>query len=181
MKTIQFKNLFLALSLLIVFLFTAAPFASAENHETYNIKGVAFEIPLKLSSANDAGLDAVSFFYPNNAESGKEKFEILLVFLNKEMIEAMEMNEEELLQYVKTTYIGSAQEAEKKIERKALGETVIGEWQMTDIPRNAVFEIYLIPLKDGSKLSAAFRTYEPMDQKESEKVIKAFFETLTEK
>lgn len=181
MKPIQFMNLILVFSLMTVFFFTAAASVLAEAPETYQIKGVTFEIPLKLSSGKEAGLDAVSYVFPEDAESGDEKFEVMLVFLDKEVIEAMEMNEEELLQYVKAAYLGSAQEAEKKIERKAFGKTISGEWQKTEIPRNAVFEIYLIPLKDGSKLSAAFRSYETMNPAESEKVIKAFFETLTEK
>ncbi len=174
------KTLFTSALMMILFL-NASVAAFAETPEIYHIRGLTFQIPLKLSPPVKAGLDATSFFFPDKAESGKEKFEMMLVFLDKEMMESAGMNDEELLQYVKTTYLGSAKKAEKKLERKALGKTLQGEWQKTSIPRKATLEIYLIPLKDGSKLSVAFRSYEGMDEKESEKVIKAFFDTLAEK
>lgn len=181
MKHTEIHKIPVTSAIILILFFTAVTFAFAETPEIYHIRGLTFQIPLKLSPPTKAGLDAISFFFPEKAESGKEKFEMMLVFLDKEMIESSGMNDEELLQYVKTTYLGSAKKAEKKTERKALGQTVQGEWQKTGIPRKSTLEIYLIPLKDGSKLSAAFRSYEDMDEKESEKVIKAFFDTLAEK
>ena len=181
MKYTQIQKILFTSALMLVLFLTASVAAFSEAPEIYHIRGLTFQIPLKLSPPVKAGLDATSFFFPDKAESGKEKFEMMLVFLDKEMMESSGMNDEELLQYVKTTYLGSTKKAEKKVERKALGKTVQGEWQKTSIPRKAALEIYLIPLKDGSKLSAAFRSYEDMDEKESEKVIKAFFDTLAEK
>lgn len=181
MKHNEIQKIPVASAIMLVFFLTVFVAAFAEIPEIYHIRGLTFQIPLKLSPPVKAGLDATSFFFPDKAEFGKEKFEMMLVFLDMNMIESSGMDDGELLQYVKSTYLGTTKKADRNVERKALGKMVQGEWQKTSIPRKATLEIYLVPLKDGSRLAAAFRSYEGMNDKESEKMIKAFFDTLTEK
>jgi hypothetical protein len=181
MESVKFLSILLISALMVFFALQITSQANAQEPEISHIRGLTFQIPLKLSPPVRVGLGATSFLFPEDAETGKEKFEMMLVFLDKDMIESSKKNDAELLQYVKSTFLGTTMKAEKKLKKKALGKEIQGEWQKTTIPRKATLEIYLFPLKDGSKMAAAFRSFEGMAQKESEKVRDAFFSTLVEK
>lgn len=113
-----------------------------------------FEAPLPFSGPQKLGLDAVAFIHPAGLGIGQGKIEITLVSFPKDMVEGLGMNEKELFEYFKTTFLGAGP-GQKAVERPFLGKPIKGDWQVTAIPKARRLEAYLIPLPDGGRLGLA--------------------------
>ncbi len=168
------------LAVMLLSLWVTAP-AGAGETRTVKLEGISFSIPLGFSEPEKAGLGAYSIHTPGDVPGGEENFQVMLVFIDKDMLEAFENDDGEIFNYVKGTFLGAINEPEKKLQRQALGQTVKGELHQQNIPRKASLEAYLIPRKDGTRMVAAFRRFEGMDPQQGEKIIEEFFKTLVEK
>lgn len=152
--------------------------AFADDPNTYYVEDITFQSPVKLSPPLKTGLDAWLTFYPDYAEPGHEFFEIIMVFMDKDMIDSLELDEPELMKYVKATYLGTAKSAREKSKLEFLGKTIEGDVQESNIPREHTLRVYLIPRKSGGKLAVCFRKYKEMNNDEAENIIKTFAQTL---
>lgn len=164
---------------LIAAVFLLFPRASSAEIYDYSVNGLAFKLHLKFSAPIKSGMDAYTFSYPDAPGTGGEKFEITLVFMDKDMIDSLNMTENEQYMYVKSVYFGTSDDADKKIERTFMGTKITGEYLECSIPRESTLELFIIPLKNGGKLAAGFKKYD-LDKEASEKIIDEFANSLSE-
>ena len=103
------------------------------------------------------------------AQKGSRKLKIRMATLDAEWLELLNMEDEELLGYVKTTYLRINAPAREYHQRRFLGQTLAGELQYRRTNKGYnIVEIYLVPLSDGSKVMLALEadTYLPLPQVE---------------
>lgn len=166
--------------MLCVFFFAILSTAEEKVLPTYTIKNITFQTPVELSDPINIGLEAFGMSYPKDAKLGEETFEIRLIFITKEMLTNMPMDNDELLQYVKSVFLGTTKKAEK-YNRDFLGKTITGEIISKKIPKPLGMEVYLLTLKNESKLAIAFLYDKAMDSKNVEGIISTIASTLQEK
>jgi hypothetical protein len=104
----------------------------------------------------DIGLDAVTVTDPPDAPLGKPLMEITLVEISEEMRQSLGGSDTEVLNYVKSTFLGTTKPAEKEVVRTFHRRTVSGELLSTKIPEPREIEVYLIPLSGGESVAVAF-------------------------
>jgi hypothetical protein len=151
----------------------------AREVRTYDLKGLSFQSDLDLSQPEKIGLEAYSMHYPEDVSMGKEQLRIILVFMDCEMMQAFENDDQEIFNYVKGVFLGLITQPEKELQQQTLGKTINGESYQQKNPRKTL-EVYLIPRKDDSRVIVAFMWREETESKTAENVISTFFETLTE-
>jgi hypothetical protein len=143
-----------AMIALLISLFTVQILgAEANAHKWWKI---GFEVPLAFSSPQKVGMDAAAMMHPPESGLGKAQMEITLVGVPKDMAESLGNQDAEILNYVKATFLGDATPATKSVERSFLGKKVVGQAQVTSIPKKGELELYLIPLSDGDKVAVGF-------------------------
>jgi|GEM_PF-3511005 len=144
---------------------SATPVRRQPQRQTHAASGLIFETPAGFSEVKSMGNDTVGVV----AQKGSRKLKIRMVTLDAEWLELLNMEDEELLGYVKTTYLRMNAPAREYHQRRFLGQTLTGElqYQRTNRGYNVV-EIYLVPLSDGSKVMLALEadTYLPLPQVE---------------
>jgi len=131
---------------------------------------VAFETPVAFSPPKEIGLDAVSLLHPPDSGLGKASMEIVLIAVPKEMQEAFNSNDAEILNYIKQTFLALNSPAKAKVERTFLGTQSAGERHATTIPKNKSIEVYQLTLADGDKIALAFVRDAVMTEDAAEKV-----------
>lgn len=141
---------------------------------------VSFETAVPFSAPTEIGLDAVALAHPPDTAGGVGRIEIVLAAAPKDMVDGMGMNDDELLSYFKTTFLGLSAPAVKKAERTFLGRTVSGSTQSTSIPRARNVEAYLLPLTGGAKLFLAVAADAAVPAADAEAVVAAVARTLKE-
>lgn len=153
--------------------------AGADNaaHKWWKI---SFEVPVAFSSPQKIGMDAAAMMHPPESAPGKAQMEITLVGVPKDMAESMGNKEADIMQYVKTTFLGHATPATKKVERSFLGKKVVGEAQATSIPKKGELEVYLIPLSDGDRVALGFVRDTAFPKDKADGVINAVAKSLKE-
>jgi hypothetical protein len=162
--------------LFIFFLFLTTLFllpeaaSSSEKHANRWWK-IAFDTPMRFSPPRETGLEAASFLYPPDSGLGKAGMEISVVAVPKEMQEAFAGNDTEILEYVKTTFLGLSGPAKAKTERTFLGKICSGESHSSTIPKNTIAEVYLFSLADGDKVAVGFVRDGAMPENTSEKIV----------
>lgn len=171
----QFRMLPTAIAALVALTPTLVPLASlAEDtpatetqtkrqtkRQTHFANGLIFETPIGFSEVKSLGNDTVGV----EAQKGSRKLKIRMATLAADWLELLNMEDEELLGYVKTTYLGINAPAREYHQRRFLGQTLIGELQYKRTNRGYnIVEIYLVPLSDGSKVMLALEadTYLPL-------------------
>ena len=131
------------------------------KRQTHFANGLIFETPVGFSEVKSLGKDTVGVV----AQKGSRKLKIRMATLTADWLELLNMEDEELLSYAKTTYLGINSPAREYHQRQFLGQTLTGElqYQRTNRGYNIV-EIYLVPLSDGSKVMLALEadTYLPL-------------------
>lgn len=131
------------------------------QRQTHAANGLIFETPVGFSQVKSLGNDTVGVV----AQKGSRKLRIRMATLGAEWLELLNMEDEELLGYVKTTYLGINTPAREYHQRRFLGQTLTGELQYKRTSRGYnIVEIYLVPLSDGSKVMLALEadTYLPL-------------------
>jgi hypothetical protein len=167
-----------AMLVLLFSLFTVQLSGAAANDHTW--WKIGFQTPVAFSSPEKIGLDAAALMHPPESGLGKAQMEITLVGVPKGMAEGLGNKDDKILQYVKTTFLGAATPAAKKVERTFLGKKVAGEAQATSIPKKGELEIYLIPLSDGDKVAVGFVRDAQFPQDKAEGVINTVAQSLKE-
>lgn len=135
------------------------------QRKTHFASGLIFETPAGFSEVKSLGNDTVGVV----AQKGSRKLKIRMATLDAEWLELLNMEDEELLGYVKTTYLAINAPAREYHQRRFLGQTLVGELQYKRTNRgHNIMEIYLVPLSDGSKVMLALEadTYLPIPQVE---------------
>jgi hypothetical protein len=166
------------LLILSLSLFTVQFSGAAANEHTW--WKIGFQTPVAFSSPEKIGLNAAALNHPPESGLGKAQMEITLVGVPKGMAEGLGNKDDEILKYVKTTFLGTAIPAAKKVERTFLGKKVAGEAQSTTIPKKGELEIYLIPLSDGDKVAVGFVRDAQFPQDKAEGVINTVAQSLKE-
>jgi hypothetical protein len=130
-----------------------------------------------FSEPMNAGVDAQMILYPADAKPGNEMLSVTFVNFDKTAQDAMQMNDSELVEYVKSTFLATSKPAEAEIERNILGQKAKGQKLTKKIPVPSGVEVYLIPGPDDCKLSIGVVTSQPGTD-ESEKIISELFQSL---
>lgn len=141
---------------------------------------VTFQTPLEFSPPVEIGLDAVSLLHPAGSDLGTATMEITLIAVPKEMQESFGNNDDDVLAYVKTTFLALTDPAEATMRRDFGGKASTGEKHATTFPRPRNLEIYLLPLSDGDKLVVALSRYQGVREEEMGKVASMISATLRE-
>lgn len=133
---------------------TAAEPPTDANRFSYQWWRLAFETPIEFSEPIRLGLGAVSLVHPPEQGLGQGALEITLIAVPKDLVDSMDGNEEDILTFVKSTFLGTDQPAEQHSERLILGELARGSRQQTSIPKAGEMEIFLVTLSDGGDKAA---------------------------
>jgi hypothetical protein len=168
----------LAIFVLLASLLTLQIAGAAKGEHTWG--KIGFQTPLDFSAPQKLGLDAVALIHPPDCGLGQGQMEISLVAVPKDMAESMGNKDAEILSYVKTTFLGSATPAAKKMERSFLGKKVAGEAQTTSIPKKSEMELYLVPLADGDKVAVGFKWDAAFPKEKAESIIAKVAATFKE-
>lgn len=157
---------------------TAFTAESSDHKYTWNT--ISFTTPVLFAQPVKIGMDAVSLLYPNDSQPATAQFDITLALSTVEMQKTMGMDDTQLLDYLKTTFMGASGSAQKAKERTILGKTLTGDHQEQTIPKRMLLDSYLIPLANGDKLMLAFKSDVKMDAAEVEKIIDTVTKTFTQ-
>jgi len=141
---------------------------------------VSFETPVPFAAPAEIGLEAVALAHPPDTGKGVGRIEIVLAAAPKDMVDGMGMNDDELLGYFKTTFMGLSTPAARKTERAFLGHAVAGGAQSTSIPRARNVESYLVPLAGGAKLFLAVSSDPAVPAADVEAVLAVLARTLNQ-
>ena len=105
-------------------------------------------------------MDAVALSHPAGASPDEVLCELVLCRVSPAMREAMGADDGAVLEYVKSTFLGTARAGEGSAERELLGVPSVGQTLATRIPRPGRLEVHLVALADGARLAVAVRSYE---------------------
>lgn len=156
----------------------ASPAAQSNRYELFTLH---FETPVTFSTPEKCGLDAFSLFYPAGTKPGGREMEITLVLFRRGSLEAHKTTEGDLVNYVKSTFLGAPAVSGESVYRTWLGEKTMGERFETSIPKPSITEIFPLTLKDKSVVVVSFKFGKEMKEKLAESIISRVAETLREK
>ena len=148
---------------------TAAPAAAAAPPHLSRVHGLTFGTSIEMSAPAPAGLDALLLVHPKDARTGAERLSLTAVLFTKEALRDSGMKDAELLDYVKTTFLGSTS-AGTPADRTILGRKVTGKAIEKKIPAPSRAEIYVVGTKKGGKVVLAF-VFAPGFEKEAQEAI----------
>ncbi len=151
MTTSSRTRVLLAGAWLAVSVTLAPSVAPAAPPHVARVHGLTFSTSVELSAPAPAGLDALVLVHPKGAKPGAEKMSVTAVLFPGDS----GMKDPELLDYVKTTFLGSTA-AGKPVERTILGRKATGEAIEKKIPSPSHAELYVVGLKKGGKVVLAF-------------------------
>ncbi len=115
------------------------------------LHGLRASPPVPFSAPEAAGIDAIRVVHPPAAKSGGEKLAVTAVAFPKDS----GMTDAELLEYVKTAFLGTSAPG-KKVVRSFLGREVAGEALEKKVPAPSLAEVYVVTKKGGDKVVLAF-------------------------
>ncbi len=144
----------------------------------YSVFNISFEANDSLHGPENAGTDALQFHYPADAQINEAQLIITFVHFNAESLKHMGFNNIELIQYTKTTFLGTAKPASNHVKRRILGEESAGELIHTKIPVDSDIEIHLIGLSDQSKMAIAFKAICNEQSQKIETMISSIIESI---
>jgi len=148
---------------------------------SYFILGLTFNTSVTLSSAKSIGVNAQEFEYPANVEEDKVLLQIIFVKFDAQSQKELKMSDAELLNYAKTTFLGTGKPAENFKERQIIGSKSKGEVLKTKIPTLSNIEIHLITLNNSTKFAIAFKSLSSLNSDELESIILEVTGSLTVK
>jgi hypothetical protein len=177
MKKTMRMTLGLTMTVLFVMLSGSVGSAGMLSHKWWK---VGFDTPVAFSEPTALGLDAVVLLNPPESELGKGRLEITLVGVPKDMLESMGNDEGEVINYVKSTFFGTAEPAESVAEQTFMGQTIKGEYQKTSIPRAGDINLFLVPLTDGDNVVVGLTRYSDASLDEARDVLDMVAKTFRE-
>jgi hypothetical protein len=158
----------------------AAATGIVTGSQDYSWESIRFRSDFQLSQPQSLGLDAVSMVYPADSEPGKSLAEIVLVKASKDMQKTMEMQEADLINYLKTTFLGFYGAPESTVQRDIFGKPVTGERFRQSIPVKSNVEMFFVRLRNEDGLMIAFRMVPEMPVEDAEKLVRTITESMTE-
>lgn len=157
----------------------AEPLADADRF-SYQWWRLAFETPIEFSEPIRLGLGAVSLVHPPEQGLGQGALEITLVAVPKDLADSMDGNAEDILTFVKSTFLGTDQPAEQHSERLILGELARGGRQQTSIPKAGEMEFFLVNLSAGDKAALVVTRDAQTPADDAQSVMDSLARTLQE-
>lgn len=179
-NALNLRMLLLSAVILSVSVIYTSTTAHSEPTHRYTSQGLTFEAPVPFSLPSKLGVDAQSLVFPAQTKPGMESFEIVLVSFSKGALALQKMTEKDLVDYVKTTFLGAGNGSGKNKTQRLMGKNTVGELCETSIPKPSLIEVYPLTLKDGSKAVIAFKYRKDMDVEQAESIVKKVAETLKE-
>lgn len=141
---------------------------------------VGFETPLAFSKPMDIGMGAVALTSPPQSGPGQGDLVITLVEVPKDLQESMGNNPAEVMNYVKSTHLGTTKPAQGARERTFLGQVVKGEVQQMAIPKPGELEVYMVSLPGGDKVAVALTRDQKIPADVAAKVMEMVAKTFKE-
>ncbi len=142
--------------------------------------GVRLRTPVPFSAPADVGLETVALSHPPDAAPGEATCEVVLSRVDAAMRESFGNDDGALLEYVKSTFLGTAKPASGSAQRVILGRPSTGQTLTTGIPRPGRLEVHLVALADGGRLAVAVRSFGDDAAELGERVMTALAESLAE-
>ncbi len=142
-----------------------------ETKPDYSVFNLMFNTSFELTQALKAGIDAQQFCYPAKVENQDFSLFVTFVRFDAESQKNMNMSDNELIDYVKSTFLGTAKPAEKIAERIIMGQKSSGQLLKSKIPTPSNIEIHLITLQDSTKFAISFKSNNSVSSEDFEKII----------
>jgi len=152
----------------------------AQERYIYQIHGLEIVSEIELSKPEKVGMNAYQLSYPKTAQPGQEQFSVTMVLLSKEAGMQIGKNDQELLQYAKSTYFGYAK-AGKAVQRDILSKKTAGELCEKKIPVASTAEVYILTKKNGDKIVLGFYYTKQKKLEEIEKIVAKIAAGIKEK
>ncbi len=133
-----------------------------------------------MSEPEQAGLDAMSMHFPHDEDFQNTKFSVMFVLYPQMAKDAMQMSNEEFLEYAKVTFFASGGNADKTNQRTILGNSVETQIINKIIPVAYMLEIGIVPLSNGDGVVLGFDKKEGFSHEDYEKTIIEITESLKE-
>jgi hypothetical protein len=147
---------------------------------TCTVFNFQFLTSIQMSEPEQVGLDAMDMHFPHDADFQNRKLSVMFVLYPQMAKEAMQMSNEEFLEYAKVTFFGSGGSAESSKTRTIFGKPVETQIIHKIIPATSVLEVGIVPLPNGDALVLGFDMKEGLSFDEYEKTITEITESLKE-
>jgi hypothetical protein len=174
------KRTMLYSSLAVLSLLLWASCGSKEELHRYSWWKVSFDLPLQFSGPVDIGVGAAAFVHPAESEPGQADIEITLVSVPVDLQLSLDNDEDAILDFVKSTFLGTTKPADESLERTFLGKKIVGGLQDITIPRKGQMETYLIPLSDGDMVAVSVMHEDGISVETSQRIVDALASTMKE-
>jgi hypothetical protein len=142
---------------------------------------VTFETPIEFHGPVEIGVGAVSFMYPAANEHGQAGLEITLVSIPGDLQESLNHETDEIIEFIKGSFLGTTAPFDESIEREFLGSTALGGRQTISIPRQGLLELYIFPLSDGDMMALALTQHADTPMETAREVMDMIASTLEER
>lgn len=147
MQKIKWLILVPIIVILVVIIYFATRSSLTPTQQTntlaysYTASGLTFKSPLELK-IEEGGVDAMLIKPVDTAK--QDQFYSIMLSVPEEMVKTM--SPDEIVNYAKTTYMGSTKPSTGKINRTFFEKSIEGTLQEVSIPRPSTLETYLIHL-----------------------------------
>lgn len=146
--------------------------STKKRHQVFEL---TFETENFVSTPEKLGLDAIMLSWP---ETECALISMCIVQFSKAMQHDTQMSNAELLQYAKTTFLGTSKIAVETKQRTILGVPSIGEIILSKIPIPSQLEIHFFETSSGTKYCVAFRTHLENEINSPDAIIAAILESI---
>jgi len=147
---------------------------------TCTVFNFQFLTSIRMSEPEQVGLDAMSMHFPHDADFQNTSFVVMFVLYPQIAKEAMQMSNEEFLEYAKVTFFASGGSAENTKTRTFFGKSVETQIINKSIPVDSVLEVGIVPLENGDAVVIGFDMKDGFSIDEYEKTILEITESLKE-
>lgn len=153
----------------------ATAFARPENRQVHQARGLIFETPTGFSEVQALKNDTVGVV------SDDQRITVRLMPLTPDTLSFLNMEDAELINYVKYFFLGINAPSSNYPQRRFFGRTVTGELQLQRNQRGfTTTEIYLVPLAAGHKVAIAFEADDQLPISNVEEAINTVAQSLRE-
>jgi hypothetical protein len=140
-----------------------------------------FSSSVQFSEPAVIGDDAFAFIFPAKSEIGKDKMIVSFVRFSAYAQSEMQMSDEELISFAKSTYFEILKPSVSVKKRIIFGKKSVGEIFLTKAPSTSKLEIHLIQLPDDSKIVIGFKFSIGLSEEQTETIISEILGSLKEK
>ncbi|MGF1602062.1 MAG: hypothetical protein ACFCU8_08570 [Thermosynechococcaceae cyanobacterium] len=154
---------------------SAAAAAATSNNKHHQAAGLLFETPMNFSEVQTLKNDTVGVV------SEDQRITIRLFPLAPETLSFLNMEDSELINYVKYFFLGINSPSSNAPQRRFFNRSVTGELQIKRNNRGfALTEVYLVPLSAGYKVAIALEADDQLPIMEVEEAFNTLAQSLRE-